>query len=164
MVTLNIQTAMFNVIMFLVPLVQTLSMYLCPMLNWRSTILIQQYSTNFSMFKVNNRSTIKRWEICSNLTIKTLERRHWHSSCVFLLALDLLYTFFKSFYCCFWACFFFAGYKKTLEQKVPLKVNMFKVNNTDIRMAMVMFCQSHFHRLQKYLSRCLLVQIQEWNH
>ena len=52
--------------------------------------------------------------------------------------------------------FFFAGYKTTLEQKVLLKVHMFKV-----RMAMVTFCQRHFHRLQKYLSRCLLVQIQQ---
>ena len=152
---------MFNVIMFLVLLVQTLNMYLCSMLSWRSNILIQQYSTNFSMFKVNNRSTIKRWEICSNLTIKTLERCHWHSSCVFFVGFGLTLHFLLVFLLLLLSMFFFffAGYKTTLEQKVLLKVHMFKV-----RMAMVTFCQRHFHRLQKYLSRCLLVQIQQWNH
>ena len=29
------------------------------------------------MFKVNNRNTRTRCEICSKLTIKTPERRHW---------------------------------------------------------------------------------------
>ena len=29
------------------------------------------------MFKVNNRNTKRRREICSKLTIKTQERRHW---------------------------------------------------------------------------------------
>ena len=80
-------------------------------------------------------------------------------------------TFLLCFFCWLWTyftlsfsvsivafehVFFFAGYKTTLEQKVLLKVHMFKV-----RMAMVTFCQRHFHRLQKYLSRCLLVQIQQ---
>ena len=32
---------------------------------------------NTDLFKVNNRNTRKRWEICSKL-IKTPERRHWH--------------------------------------------------------------------------------------
>ena len=35
------------------------------------------------MFKVNNRSTRTRCEICSKLTIKTPERRQWHRSGVF---------------------------------------------------------------------------------
>ena len=34
------------------------------------------------MFKVNNRT---RCEICSKLTIKTPERRHWHHSGVFMV-------------------------------------------------------------------------------
>ena len=38
------------------------------------------------MFKVNNRNTRKRCEICSKLTIKTPERRHhWHRSGVFIV-------------------------------------------------------------------------------
>ena len=32
--------------------------------------------TNIYLFKVNNRNTRKRCEICSKLTIKTPERRH----------------------------------------------------------------------------------------
>ena len=37
------------------------------------------------MFKVNDRNTRTRCEICSNLTIKTPEQRHWHRSDVFIL-------------------------------------------------------------------------------
>ena len=37
------------------------------------------------MFKVNNRNSRTRYELCSNLTIKTLERRHWRRSGVFIL-------------------------------------------------------------------------------
>ena len=35
------------------------------------------------LFKVNNRNTRKRCEICSKLTIKTPERRHWRHSGAF---------------------------------------------------------------------------------
>ena len=35
--------------------------------------------------KVNNRNTRKRCEICSKLTIKTLKRRHWRRSGVFIV-------------------------------------------------------------------------------
>ena len=37
------------------------------------------------MFIVNNRNTTTRCEICSKLTIKTPERRHWHHSGVFIV-------------------------------------------------------------------------------
>ena len=37
------------------------------------------------MFKVNNRNTRTRCEICSKLTIKTSERRHWRRSGVFIV-------------------------------------------------------------------------------
>ena len=37
------------------------------------------------MFKVNNRNSGTRCEICSKLTIKTPERHHWHRSCVFIV-------------------------------------------------------------------------------
>ena len=33
------------------------------------------YQANICLFKVNNRNTRKRYEICSKLTIKTPERR-----------------------------------------------------------------------------------------
>ena len=37
------------------------------------------------MFKVNSRNTRTRCEICSNLTIKIPERRHWRRSGIFIL-------------------------------------------------------------------------------
>ena len=37
------------------------------------------------MFKVNNRNTRTRYEICSKLTIKIPERRHWRRSIVFIV-------------------------------------------------------------------------------
>ena len=54
-------------------------------------------------FKVNNRNTRTRCEICSNVTIKTPEQRHWYSSGDFIvnfehtlhLALVLLFSIFE---------------------------------------------------------------------
>ena len=37
------------------------------------------------MFKVDNRNTRTRCEICPKLTIKTPERRHWRCSGVFIV-------------------------------------------------------------------------------
>ena len=37
------------------------------------------------MFKVNNRNTRTRYEICSKLTIKIPERRHWRRSGIFIV-------------------------------------------------------------------------------
>ena len=40
------------------------------------------------LFKVNNRNTRARCEICSKLTIKTPERRHWRRSGVFIVTFE----------------------------------------------------------------------------
>ena len=42
------------------------------------------------MFKVNNRDTRTRFEICSKLTMKTLERRHWRRSGVFIVNFEYI--------------------------------------------------------------------------
>ena len=42
------------------------------------------------MFKVNRNTRTRRCEVCSKLTIKTLERRHWHRSGVFMVNFLLL--------------------------------------------------------------------------
>ena len=42
------------------------------------------YPANKYMFKVNNRNTTKRCEICSKLSTKTLERRQLRRSGVFI--------------------------------------------------------------------------------
>ena len=55
------------------------------------------------MFKVNNWNTRLRCEICSKLTIKTSERRHWRRSGVLLLTLNIFHTLFQCFCCSLWA-------------------------------------------------------------
>ena len=45
--------------------------------------IVAEYSVVNYMFKVNNRSSRTRCEICSKLTIKTPERRQWRRSSVF---------------------------------------------------------------------------------
>ena len=48
-------------------------------------ITFSSYPVGNYMFKANNRNTIARCEICSNLTIKTPERQKWHCSGVFIV-------------------------------------------------------------------------------
>ena len=45
--------------------------------------LAEPVPANIYLFKVYNRSTRTRCEICSELTIKTPEKRHWRRSSVF---------------------------------------------------------------------------------
>ena len=45
----------------------------------------QDYPAGNYMFKVNNRNTRTRCEICSKLTIKISERRHWRRSGIFVV-------------------------------------------------------------------------------
>ena len=51
------------------------------------------YQVNIYLSKVNNKNTGKKCEICSKLTIKTLEERHWR---VFIVhtTLNILHTIF----------------------------------------------------------------------
>ena len=46
------------------------------------------YTGDICFFKVSNRKTRKRSEICSKLTIKTPERCHWPHSGVFIVNLE----------------------------------------------------------------------------
>ena len=50
----------------------------------RSSCFRLFYPDNIYLFKVNNRNTRKRCEICSELTIKTPERRQWRRFAVFI--------------------------------------------------------------------------------
>ena len=47
--------------------------------------LNNSYTAGIYMFKVNNRNTRKRCEICSKLTIKTPYRRQWRRSAIFIV-------------------------------------------------------------------------------
>ena len=44
------------------------------------------------MLKVNNKKTRGRRKICSNLTLKTPERRHWRCSGVFIVNFEHIFT------------------------------------------------------------------------
>ena len=49
------------------------------------------------MFKVNNRNTRKRCELCSKLTIKTPELRHWRRFGVFIVNFEHISHLFLGF-------------------------------------------------------------------
>ena len=49
---------------------------------------LSQWLTMVCLFKINNRNTTERYEIYSELTKKTLERRQWRRSSVFILNLE----------------------------------------------------------------------------
>ena len=51
-------------------------------------VIIEQPLCN-NLFKVNNRNFRRMREICSKLTIKTPERRHWRRSSVFIVTLNI---------------------------------------------------------------------------
>ena len=51
---------------------------------------IIHYPASIYLPKVNNRDTRTRFEICSKLTMKTLERRHWRRSGVFIVNFELV--------------------------------------------------------------------------
>ena len=65
-------------------------------LNWATYTVILESSyipaANY-MSKVNNRNTRTRCEICSKLTIKIPERRHWRRSGIFIVNFEYILRF-----------------------------------------------------------------------
>ena len=61
------------------------------------TLLAQYNPANIYLFKANNRNTRKGCEICSKLTIKTREWRHWRLSGVFLVNFEHISNLFLVF-------------------------------------------------------------------
>ena len=60
--------------------------------NWSkySRFLYSIYQANIYLLKVNDRDTRKRCEICSKLTIKSPEWRHWRYSVVFIVNFEYI--------------------------------------------------------------------------
>ena len=56
------------------------------------------FPADFYLFKANNKCTRKRCEICSKLTIKTPERRHWRSTGVFIVNFEHISPLFLVFF------------------------------------------------------------------
>ena len=67
--------------------VQTRSFFWCVFGRFSHSMKVRksQWFDNIYSFKVNNRNSGIRCEICSKLTMKTPERRHWYFVLVFLL-------------------------------------------------------------------------------
>ena len=57
---------------------------LIPIKSYSSIDLETEDPAGNNMFKVNNRNTRTRGEICSKLTIKIPDRRHWRRSSIFI--------------------------------------------------------------------------------
>ena len=58
-----------------------------------SLVAIIRIPANMYLFKVNSRNIRKRYKICSKLTIKTPERRHWRQSGVFIVNFEYFIHF-----------------------------------------------------------------------
>ena len=66
-------------------------------------ILIRNINlANIYLFKVNNRNSTKRCEICSKLTIKIPKRRQRCCSGIFIVKFEHITHLFLCFYCWFW--------------------------------------------------------------
>ena len=52
--------------------------------------MFSDFPAGIYLLKVNNRNTRIKCEICSKLTIKTLERRHWRFCGVLIVNSDLI--------------------------------------------------------------------------
>ena len=50
---------------------------------------VSQDSANIHLFKVTNRSTRRKCEICSKLTVKAPVRRHWLCPSFFIVNFDV---------------------------------------------------------------------------
>ena len=59
-------------------------------------------SANIFLIKIRKRNTKKSCEICSELTIKTPERRQWRRSGVFIINFEHISQLLYCFYCWLW--------------------------------------------------------------
>ena len=97
---------------FLLILVKT-SEQNCTLINNKLLLLYHQsnFQTNIYYFKVNKRNSRKRCEICSKLTIKTLEQGQWRHSDVFIVNFEYIFQpIFYCFFCWFWTSECLLGY------------------------------------------------------
>ena len=75
------------------------SLSLKTLILWNAAIQEKYIPANIYLFNVDKRRTRKRVEICSKLTIKTPEQRHYVVLVFLLLTLNIIQTFFCCFYC-----------------------------------------------------------------
>ena len=54
-------------------------------------LILDRFTNSNYMYTVNNRNTRARCEVCSKLTIKTPEGRHWGRSGLFIVNFELIF-------------------------------------------------------------------------
>ena len=54
-------------------------------------VILDRFTDSNYMYKVNNRKSRERCEVCSKLTIKTPEGRHWRRSGLFIVNVELIF-------------------------------------------------------------------------
>ena len=84
------------------------------------------------MFKVNNRNTRPRCEICSKLTIKTPKRYHWGRSSVFIVNFEQISHLVLVFHFWLWAGKCHLGYAKKGSEKSVRAVHLNKDCSTNL--------------------------------
>ena len=68
-------------------------------LSFSVSMFLWWFGGQVSMLKVNDKNTRARCEICSLLTMKTPERRHWRRSGVFTVNFEHISHLVLVFYC-----------------------------------------------------------------
>ena len=111
------------------------------------------FSADNYMSKVNNRNTRKRCEICSKLTIKIPERRHWRRTGIFIV---------KACACYFLSKFYFSPNDSPLKAMKLLFISswkLFSFSRYSIFCVFVFYffshCQPLFERLIQEKSQSL---------
>ena len=81
------------------------------------------------LFKFNNRNRIIS-KICSKLTTKTVERRHWRHSGAFIANFNRLHTSFRCFHCWLWTsnCWLWWYSKNRVFQFISLRFHWIRVH------------------------------------
>ena len=80
--------------------------------------------TKIYLFKENNRNTRKIGDICSKPTIKTLERRHWCRSVVFIFDFEHILHLFSSIS--------IVNFEPENEYEKSKNISYFFLNSSDI--------------------------------
>ena len=97
-------------------------------------LAISQYPAGNYMFKVNNRNTRTRCEICSKLTIKIPERRQWRRSGIFIVNFEHILHLVLVFLLLTLSRYMPIGYKPALAITGASHYSIHLMQHTDLQM------------------------------
>ena len=121
---------------------------------------MRSYPASNYMFKVNNRNSRTRCEICLKLTIKTPEWCHWHANWVWLISIKALKG---SINLALWSIFQF-GHKHWLKSRTSVNQNLLidrKVKNLFWHMNGNYPSQKINWRKYEYFKKSSFIQVQK---